>query len=131
MIDDEPIMCRHIANILKAKFDIEVIVHSNYYHLDKLLEVGIDAIILDVMMPFDKSYFTEIDCNEDYPEFSTGIYLFKKIRRKYPKLPIIFHTAYQGNIECDSRSTIICKPNLAINVADTINKFVMRCEKLE
>ena len=133
IIDDEPTMCQYLAVALRKKTNMDVKICSEYNHLDKLLELGFNAVILDVVMPFDKHFFPDLDIEiqDDDLEFKTGIFLFKKIRKKYPKLPIIFYTALQESFECDGRSMMINKPNLAENVAESINDFIKKCERLE
>lgn len=131
IIDDQPIMCNHLAEILRTKYGMEVIIRNTYTNMNQILQSGCDAVVLDVMMPYDKDYFADVDICDEFPEFSTGKYLFKKIRREYPQLPVIFHTALREQIECDGRSIIINKPNLAVKVAKSICDFIKRCEEIE
>lgn len=130
IIDDEPLFCGCIADVLRTKYEMEVVVQRTYTDLERLLTTGFDAVVLDVMMPFDKAYFADMNVLETFPDLMTGKLLFKKIRRNYPKIPIIFHTALR-EIECDGRSMIINKPNLAISVAKSINDFIDRCENMD
>ena len=129
IIDDEPFICHHIANVLRVKYNIDTEIIKTYNNLEKRLEKGYDAVVLDIMMPFDKTFFGDMELSDSYPELCTGILLFKKIRHIYPKMPIIYHTAMR-RVECDERSMILTKPVLASVAAQTINDFIERCEGL-
>lgn len=131
IIDDEPIACSHIAEILRWKYDTDVTIVQDYSNLEVLLRTDYSAVVLDMMMPFDEDFFAEVKTSEKFPELSTGKYLFDEIRKRNVNIPIIFFTAFRGKIECDSRSIIISKPNLAINVAKTIDGFITRLEKMD
>ena len=105
--------------------------YQDYSNLEVLLRTDYSAVVLDMMMPFDEDFFTEVKTSEKFPELSTGKYLFDEIRKRNVNIPIIFFTAFRGKIECDSRSIIISKPNLAVNVAKTIDGFITRLEKMD
>ena len=128
IIDDQPIMCRHLADQLNLQFDIEADVKSEYIYLDKWFEKDYNAVVLDVMMPFDEDFFKDEKSDSPKNELTTGILLFRKIRRKSPKMPVIFYTAICSPIECDERTIIIRKPDLASRVAKTINAFIEQCD---
>lgn len=132
IIDDEPIMCKHLADVLSDKYDMEVNITQNYSNMERYFKLGsYSVVVLDIMMPYDKEFFSDIQHHGDFPELSTGQFLFHRIRHKYPQLPILFYTARRQGIECDGRSMVLNKPNLAVNVAKTINDFITRCEKIE
>lgn len=78
------------------------------------------------MMPILENYFSEEEkVNIDFG-IKTGLILFDKIRKQYPRMPVVFYTAIRDRIGCDECSIVINKPELAQVIAKTLNDLIER-----
>ena len=127
IIDDEPNVCRYIANEFYDSLNVESIIIDNYTCLEHILDDRFSAVILDVMMPVLPGFFSEEEMNEIQGGYHTGFILFNRIRKKYPKLPIIYYTSYSSQIYCDECSIIIKKPELGKVVVKSVCLFIDIC----
>jgi two-component system, OmpR family, response regulator MprA len=88
-----------------------------------------DLIVLDVMMPINKVKDELLNSDELPSARETGVWLCKKIREKYPHVPIVGVTVV-GDPEIFKRlreagvSSIVSKPVTLDDLIKIINKFV-------
>lgn len=129
IIDDEPITCETLARVLRSEFDSEVFLLSNYRRLDLHLSNDFDGIVLDLMMPYDDSFFESQRLSQTN-EFYVGLDLFDWIRKKHPQIPVVFYTSSSRRIACDEYSMILNKPILAKSAAKSIVDHIKKCKSL-
>ncbi len=98
IVDDDRMMAKTLADILRLKHYIAEIAHSGSEALARVQQNGFDCVISDIKMP---------DMN--------GVELCRRIKQANPDLPVILMTAYseetlirQGKTE--GASVVLTKP---------------------
>lgn len=127
IIDDERITETLCTNLALLGFN--TLLMQDYRNIDNELKNKYDAIILDVIMPILDSYFSEEEIEKAHDGLDTGIVLFDKIRKQYPKLPIVFYSARSG-IYCDECTAFISKPVMVQSIAKIINDLIEKVSNL-
>jgi CheY-like chemotaxis protein len=127
IIDDEPHFCKYIANEFKNYCGIDAFVLERYTDLDAVLDDSFAAVILDVMMPILPNFFSKQEEAAARGGYHTGFIIFERIRKKYPKLPIVFFTYFKSKIFCDEYSIILRKPELGTTIIKQVCSFIDIC----
>ena len=124
-IDDEIYITHSLCKNLTSIYGFKVDLITDYRKFENELQKGYDCIMLDVMMPILPSFFTTDELLTIKSESKVGVVLFNKIRKLYPKIPILFYSAI-SSIECDEYSAFLRKPELAKNIADNLKLLIER-----
>jgi CheY-like chemotaxis protein len=83
-----------------------------------------DAIIFDLMMPTPNTW-SEEEKRQSENGMSTGNILYKKIREKYPKIPILILTAKTViGIDKGPHTKLLRKPEFVKNINDTLKTLL-------
>ena len=124
-IDDEIYLTNSLCKNLMSNYGFKVDLITDYRGFENELKKGYDCIMLDVMMPILPSFFTAEELATIQNESKVGILLFNKIRKLYPKMPILFYSAVRS-LECDEYSAFLRKPELTKTIADILKLLIER-----
>ncbi len=112
IIDDDKIMVSTIVERLEDELPAlkHQTVNKGSDGLRKLNETGFDVVILDMMLPLG----SDLSLPTEQPDLMYGIFILRKIREKFPKLPVICYTVVtdattQKQISEISNSKYLCK----------------------
>jgi DNA-binding response OmpR family regulator len=95
-IDDERKRNEYLVSDLKEHYDIEIEWIREVKLVDVKLKNNFDAIILDIMIPYDDTLSTE-EKKKANNGLATGIILLERIRAIKQKIPILIYSA-RGDI---------------------------------
>lgn len=132
IIDDEILYDESFLNLLNLKYNFEILLATSSSEGLLLLKENpdIDAIILDIMIPLEKSSFTENEILRSENGISSGLVLIPRIEKIHPNIPILVLTARKDvNIEClksirKDNIEIKKKPITTKEVSETLKKLL-------
>jgi len=124
LVDDDKKSSPYLIEDLKDTYLAEVTwLTKADFVLEALTESNFDAVLLDIMMPIPDAWNAD-DTSKADKGLSTGIILFKMIRSKFAKLPIIIFTA-KTDVNFDDQFTKTHrKPEFVSALVKTIIKLL-------
>ena len=123
LIDDDTLTLNSFYLELINRYNFDVVwLKKADEAMDALNGAKYDAIILDVMMPIPEIWTIDEQRRADRG-LSTGTVLFEKIRKDYPKIPILIYSA-KGGVETDEYSYYFRKPEFTENIVNRLKKMI-------
>jgi two-component system response regulator YesN len=112
IVDDDANIRRILRTMLSGYYTVSEFENGQiaYENLQREIESGLTLVLTDILMPV-----------------MGGIELAKKIKERYPTMPILAITGNENNIQekdRDSFKEVIIKPLKFSNLTQTLNKYV-------
>jgi DNA-binding NarL/FixJ family response regulator len=125
-VDDEVQTSLGLRNVLQNEYDFEVkFISIAQEVLPELSQIKYDAVILDIMLPFEKSYYTDNELKRIENGLATGMIILERIRIEFPKLPVLIYSA-KNNIKIDAYTHYLRKPELVKAIAAELNELLKK-----
>ena len=122
-LDDDRSAQHYMVESLKLFYDYQVDWPEKLDDVVSMVERNnYDIVILDIMMPIPADWTDEEKEQAEAGE-SSGLVLFKKIRKARPNLPILIYSARACDI-VDRKYDYIRKPENIQTITDKLNELL-------